>query len=271
MGVFLLLKLESLPIVDTDKIESALLSLASVDVELQVLSRMATDYKTHRKYFKEYRSSAEIYAYATEQIQCGNMMLGRFTWKMVWPCLVLYGGVRGIIRYASPPSAYVCIIRAGPSTWLTCDFSAMEQDIEDTSDSPLDTSQYPYVGSLRGNIFHRSDQPCAEKIPAENLLGFESITDAIDCDYKPCARCKPSQTKLEPVATTKPKTKAKAKTKRKTSPEKEYVCVASADGRYFHRPNCGSVKNIREENLIGFYSTGEPRSLGFKRCGRCEP
>jgi hypothetical protein len=125
MGVGLLLKLESLPIVDTDKIDSALLSLASVDVELQVLSRMAADYKTHRKYFKEYRSSSEIYAYAAEQIQCGNMMLGRFTWKMVWPCLVFYGGVRGFIRYATPPRAYICIIRAGPSTWLTCDFSAM--------------------------------------------------------------------------------------------------------------------------------------------------
>jgi len=140
MGVFLLLKLESLQIVDIDKIESALLSLAFVDVELQVLSRMAADYKTHRKYFKEYRSSAEIYSYATEAIQCGNMMFGRFTWKMVGPCLVLYGGVRGFIRYATPPSAYVCIIRTGPSTWRTCDLSAMEQDIEDSSDSTLDTS-----------------------------------------------------------------------------------------------------------------------------------
>ncbi|KKL60640.1 hypothetical protein LCGC14_2203330, partial [marine sediment metagenome] len=65
-------------------------------------------------------------------------MLGRFTWKLVWPCLVLYGGVRGGVRSGFPPSARVCIIRTGPSTWRTCDFCAVEQDIEDSSDSTLD-------------------------------------------------------------------------------------------------------------------------------------
>jgi len=42
------------------------------------------------------------------------------------------------------------------------------------------------------------------------------------------------------------------------------------DGKYFHQPDCTVVKNIREENLIGFYSSDEPKSAGLKQCGKCK-
>lgn len=140
------------------------------------------------------------------------------------------------------------------------------QNIEDEDDNTKDTSQYPYVGSICGNTFHRSGYPCAERIPAENVHGFESITDAKDSGYKPCTKCRPTETRKTVVTA-----KSKVKTKRKNSPKREFVCVISANGKNFHRPNCRLIKNIRDENLIGFYSISEPKALGFERCSRCKP
>lgn len=65
------------------------------------------------------------------------------------------------------------------------------QNIEDEDDNTSDTSQYPYVGSLASNIFHRSNKTCGKNIRPENLIGFDSRTDAIDIGYKPCSKCKP--------------------------------------------------------------------------------
>ena len=192
MGLFMRLKLEALPIVDIDNMGAAVLALASVSVEPQVLKRIKADHKTQlRKYCKDYRSLAEIDAYAIEQKQSGKWVGMYGTWKRVGPYLVFFSGVGTHIRLGFPPSPRASIIRTGPSTWRTCDLSAMERDIEDSSDSTLDTSQYPYVGSSLGYFFHRSDQPCAKKLLPENLIGFESRTDAINNGYKPCAKCKP--------------------------------------------------------------------------------
>lgn len=267
MGLFMRLKLETLPIVHIDNMGEAVLALASVGVEPQVLKRIKADHKTQlRKYFKDYRSLAEIDAYAIEKKRVGRFAGVYVAWKRVGPYLVLFGSIGVGVRLGFPASPYVSIIRTGPSTWRACDLSAMERDIEDSSDSTLDTAKYPYVGSICGNTFHRSGYPCSERIPAENVHGFESITDAKDSGYKPCAKCRPTETRKTVVIA-----KSKVKTKRKNSPKREFVCVISANGKNFHRPNCRLVKNIRDENLIGFYSISEPTALGFERCSRCKP
>ena len=100
-----------------------------------------------------------------------------------------------------------------------------------------------------------------EKIIVAKRIIVDAGHEAKSFGYKECRQCKPSQSK----------TKTKSKAKRKNTLEKEYTCVISANGRYFHRPSCGLVSNIREDNLIGFYSTAEPKSLGLKRCSTCKP
>jgi len=200
MGWLMRVKLEALPIVDIDNMGAAALALASVSVEPQVLKRMVADHKTQlRKYCKDYRSLAEIDAYAIEQKQSGKWVGMYGTWKRVGPYLVFFSAIGVAVRLGFPADPRACIIRTGPSTWRTCNLSAMERDIEDSieqhvedsSDSTLDTSQYPYVGSSCGYLFHRSDQPCAKKLLPENLIVFESTTDAIDSGYEPCSKCKP--------------------------------------------------------------------------------
>lgn len=189
MGLFMRLKLDALPIVDIDNMGAAVLALASVSVEPQVLKRMVADHKTQlRKYCKDYRSLAEIDAYAIEQKQSGKWVGMYGTWKRVGPYLVFFSAIGVAVRLGFPADPRACIIRTGPSTWRTCNLSAMERDFEDSFDSTLDTAKYPYVGSICGNTFHRSGYPCAEGIPAENVHGFESITDAKDSGYKPCTK-----------------------------------------------------------------------------------
>jgi len=141
MSLFMRLKLEALPIVDIDNMGAAVLALASVGVEPQVLKRLETDHKTQmRKYFKDYRSLAEIDAYAIEKKRVGKFAGLYVAWKRVGSYLVLFGAIGPAVRFGLPASPCASIIRTGPSTWGTCDLSAMERDIEDSSDSTLGTS-----------------------------------------------------------------------------------------------------------------------------------
>lgn len=212
MGWFMRVKLEALPIVDIGNIGEALLALASVGVEPQVLKRIKADHKTQlRKYCKDYRSLAEIDAYAIEKKRVGGFAGLYVAWKRVGPYFVLFGAIGPAVRLGFPASPYASIVRTGPSTWRTCELSAMEQDIKDSS-----------------------------------------------------------ETQVEPRSPIRSEAKPKAKTKRKVRPKREYACVVSANGKYYHRPNCRLVKNIRDENLIGFYSTSEPKALGFEQCSRCK-
>ena len=200
MGWFMRVKLEALPIVDIDNMGAALLTLASVGVEPQVLKQMEADHKAQqRKYCKEYRSLAEIDAYAIEQKRVGRWAGLHLAWKRVGPYLVLFGAIGVAVRLGVPASPYASIIRTGPSTWRTCDLSAMERDIkdsmaehvEDSSNSTLDAQQYEYVGSINGSIFHRSEGQRAKWITPDYLISFESREEAMDRGYKPCAKCKP--------------------------------------------------------------------------------
>lgn len=217
MGWFMRVKLEALPIVDIDNMGAAVLALASVSVEPQVLKRMVADHKTQlRKYCKDYRSLAEIDAYAIEQKQSGKWVGMYGTWKRVGPYLVFFSAIGVAVRLGFPADPRACIIRTGPSTWRTCNLSAMERDFEDSM--------------------------------------AQNVEDS-------------SETQVEPRSPIRPK----AKTKRKVRPKREYACVVSANGKYYHRPNCRLVKSICDENLVGFYSTSEPKALGFERCSRCKP
>ena len=133
MGLFMRLKLEALPIVDIDNMGAAVLALASVSVEPEVLKRLEADHKAKlKKYCKDYFSLAEIDAYAIEQKQSGKWVGMYGTWKRVGPYLVFFSGVGTHIRLGFPPSPRACIIRTGQSTWRVTNLSAMEQDIEDS-------------------------------------------------------------------------------------------------------------------------------------------
>jgi len=198
VGLLLRLKLEAMPIVDIDNMGTVLFSLTSVGFEPRVLNRIESDFRKKRKYFKVYKSLIEISTYATEQEQWGNMMYGRFGWKRAGSCLVLYGGVRGFIRYATPPHGYACIIRTGPSIWQVTDPYEVQQDLDEFTELEEDDrteenlrSQYDYFASSAEKYFHRTGCFYAEGICPEFLVVFDSRQDALDRGFEPCMRCKP--------------------------------------------------------------------------------
>lgn len=47
--------------------------------------------------------------------------------------------------------------------------------------------------------------------------------------------------------------------------------VGSIESDKYHKPSCGSVKNILPENEIWFKSVDEAIKAGYKPCGRCKP
>jgi len=82
---------------------------------------------------------AEIDAYAIEKKRVGRWAGLYVAWKRVGPYLVLFGAIGVSVLLGFPASPYASIIRTGPSTWRTCDLSAIKRDIEDSSDNTLDT------------------------------------------------------------------------------------------------------------------------------------
>jgi len=111
--------------------------------------------------------------------------------------------------------------------------------------------KYVCVKLENSSYFHRQSCELLKDIDEENLIGFDSTSEPMSLGFNRCDKCKPSETKAELAEVNK--------------------CVISTNGKYFHLPDCGLVKKISKENLIGFRTTNEPKSLGFKRCSRCNP
>lgn len=57
------------------------------------------------------------------------------------------------------------------------------------SHATFPASNQTYIGNLRSHIFHRTS--CKYLPCPENRRHFDSRSDAIDADYRPCRRCRP--------------------------------------------------------------------------------
>lgn len=57
--------------------------------------------------------------------------------------------------------------------------------------SPPKPVASPYVGSRNSTIFHKATCPHARRIKPENLVGFDSVGEAIRAGRTPCKTCKP--------------------------------------------------------------------------------
>ncbi len=54
--------------------------------------------------------------------------------------------------------------------------------------------------------------------------------------------------------------------------ESDYDYIVNISSNKFHRPDCSSVDDMKEENKLGFTGTREKAiELGYEPCGRCKP
>jgi hypothetical protein len=53
--------------------------------------------------------------------------------------------------------------------------------------------------------------------------------------------------------------------------EKEAQFLASRKSSVYHRPSCRYVRQIKQENLIGFKTRQEAESAGYRACKVCQP
>ena len=53
--------------------------------------------------------------------------------------------------------------------------------------------------------------------------------------------------------------------------EQEFQFLASRKSTVYHRPNCSYIRQIKPKNLIGFKSTTEAESAGYRACKVCRP
>ncbi|HPF40856.1 MAG TPA: protein kinase [Phycisphaerae bacterium] len=64
----------------------------------------------------------------------------------------------------------------------------------------VDVTEYPFIASARGRVFHRADAECAAKIFASNLTVFKRYADAIADGRTPCPQCHPESSVAETSA-----------------------------------------------------------------------
>lgn len=57
--------------------------------------------------------------------------------------------------------------------------------------STASASQYPFVASKSGSVFHRPDCRLAQNISDDNRLGYNTREEAIQAGKRPCKSCKP--------------------------------------------------------------------------------
>lgn len=55
----------------------------------------------------------------------------------------------------------------------------------------IQKKEWKYVASKKSNVFHRPDCKWAKRISPENLIGFDSIEEAIKNGRRPCRSCRP--------------------------------------------------------------------------------
>jgi flagellar biosynthesis protein FlhF len=59
----------------------------------------------------------------------------------------------------------------------------------DREHPPQSAEAYAYVANRNSNVFHTADCKWATTIKDENMIGFKSMTEARDHQYKPCRTC----------------------------------------------------------------------------------
>lgn len=101
-----------------------------------------------------------------------------------------------------------------------------------------------FVASKGGEKYHLATCGTAKNIKEENKVCFSYPEEAVQAGYTACGVCKPaSGTKV----------------------------VASKDSEKYHLPTCGSVKNIKAENLVTYESAIDASKAGKTACGVCKP
>jgi len=57
--------------------------------------------------------------------------------------------------------------------------------------STVSASQYPFVASVSGSVFHRPDCRWAQNIGGDNRLSYKTREEAVQAGKRPCKSCKP--------------------------------------------------------------------------------
>lgn len=121
-----------------------------------------------------------------------------------------------------------------------------------------ESDTFPFVGSRNSSVYHHSDCAQAERIKAENRVGWESETEALAEGRKPCSLCCREETALETRAVP-------------TAEPSAYLLVGSRLSDKYHDPDCRYAKKIEPENLLGWDSTEAAQADGYAPCGVCKP
>ena len=140
--------------------------------------------------------------------------------------------------------------------------------------------EYAYVGSKNSEVYHLAGCSQAQRIKAENLLGWESAEAAEAAGRTPCKVCLPEMpeetpepvpTPTEPVipiATPEPTAEAQPEERFSAG---EYVYVGSRNSNKYHLPDCRYAQNIDEANRVGWMSRAEAEAAGYEACKVCKP
>lgn len=137
---------------------------------------------------------------------------------------------------------------------------------EPTAEQPEERAipgAYAYVGSKNSEIYHLAGCSQAERIRAENLLGWESMEAAEASGRTPCKLCLPEQEAVpEPTGTPQPEERATSG---------EYAYVGSKNSNKYHLPSCRYAQSIDEGNRVGWTSREEAEAAGYEACKVCKP
>ena len=136
---------------------------------------------------------------------------------------------------------------------------------------------YAYVGSKNSEIYHLAGCSQAERIKAENLLGWESMEAAEASGRTPCKVCLPEQEAIpEPTKTPQPEETVIPIATAEPQPEErmtsgEYAYVGSKKSNKYHLPSCRYAQSIDEENRIGWATREAAEAAGYEACKSCKP
>lgn len=109
----------------------------------------------------------------------------------------------------------------------------------------------PFVASARREVYHRSDCRWAAKINDDNLLGYDTFTDAESDGFRPCKVCKPGHSHVS-IRGHKARNKPFfANARRKL---------------YYRKGGRGYALGIDDEDIMGYDTAAAAEADGFQPC-----
>lgn len=142
-------------------------------------------------------------------------------------------------------------------------------------------TEYVYVGSRNSEVYHIVGCSQAERIKAENLVGWENPEEAEAAGRTPCKLCLPDQEDNNAptdipqqeetvIPITTPEPTAGPQPDDRIAPN-EYTYVGSKKSDKYHLPSCRYAQSIDDENRIGWASREEAEAAGYEACKVCKP